>query len=1100
MNDDEDTTDCIQVTLTRSPLYGFGIAINGGNDNGDNQSLIISDVIKNGPADGKLLSNDRIVNVNGHPVVRYMEYTALKLIRESTDFVNLIVERQKQPMIIMSDNELPIKCILNKTCKGEKFGITLDCRYFIKKIHLKNNEILTNIQEDDEIIKINEMPVNRWTLQEAQKLIDKTKERLILHIVPNKYHNYQASTSSYKQTQSDYNQHVLKKSTNNHRNMIRPHNSTRYLSFFTDTSSIGIRLAGGNKYGLFICEIQPNSVAYKAGLFVADKIFSVNNIDFSNITREDAVLCLMNMKTSQMNMIVSNLPDEYEQLLGDVGGDSLYIRTHFAYNSSHVEELSIGINDILHVTDTLYNGQIGHWVATKLNRFSSENKPSGAIPNQSRAEQLVETAPKLDELIKLRQSSFKRKLRTKFIDKRSRSVLSLNHFKEDSILTKVTCWKPITKPKFSAYERVRLKSITIIRPVVLLGSLADIARDRLLDQYPDKFESPETFMASSTKSHANIIKLQSIKNVIQKNRHCLLDISPSAIEQLNNAECYPIVIYFKASNRNVIKEIRNDYGKLYQQSSRRLLENAEHLEYFYSYLFTSIINVDTSRNWYETLKLHIESQQEQPIWMSTDRFIEKDLLKSDEYFISTRLSDSDDFSFQDQSSLDSDIIKKKEKSSLQRVLSDPIVFRKDKFPKTYLTDLPHHTSDNEAEEDSTCLQTSAISLPNHKQTLFDMPTTDNEQVQYQSDILFSNSLLNNQRSLQNSKVNNNDHFISIDKFKKNRTLPLNQYEKNCIENESKFISTNSLATYGLSTNQNSSLGRSLISQKIPAINYNEQMNLNNNLRFNRKDSSDKSTMTDKNSTIDSYATWNRNCASVENEIHKKHNPSVNFNEKFSSESLSKQIICSSKTQNSQLHSALCSSDHSKSPLQKPRVYTHHDPISLIQQQTIVSSSSESSASSLKDKTIKEVGETRSYSIQDGSNVIGSARGIMDYYGGKLSCPLTGVSLFIPMGAISEDIQQEIYFQVHQDASHTEKFHGRLLSPIVICGPHGIKFNKPVELIIPHSAGNDAEQLSLLLHGNNQDRKINDRQHNKSLVINGINRVTNSNVSILVDHF
>ena len=38
---------------------------------------------------------------------------------------------------------------------------------------------------------------------------------------------------------------------------------------------MGIRLAGGDKYGLFICEVQPNSVAYKAGLLVADKIFSV---------------------------------------------------------------------------------------------------------------------------------------------------------------------------------------------------------------------------------------------------------------------------------------------------------------------------------------------------------------------------------------------------------------------------------------------------------------------------------------------------------------------------------------------------------------------------------------------------------------------------------------------------------------------------------------------------------------------------------------------------------------------------------------------------------------------------------------------------------
>ena len=73
----------------------------------------------------------------------------------------------------------------------------------------------------------------------------------------------------------------------------------------------------------------------------------MNNIDFTTLTREEAVLCLMNMKTSQVNMIVANLRHglfdfiteydlfskigtfsriEYEQLLADVGGDSFYIR------------------------------------------------------------------------------------------------------------------------------------------------------------------------------------------------------------------------------------------------------------------------------------------------------------------------------------------------------------------------------------------------------------------------------------------------------------------------------------------------------------------------------------------------------------------------------------------------------------------------------------------------------------------------------------------------------------------------------------------------------------------------------------------------------
>lgn len=34
--------------------------------------------------------------------------------------------------------------------------------------------------------------------------------------------------------------------------------------------------------------------------------------------------------------------------------------------------------------------------------------------------------------------------------------------------------------------------------------------------------------------------------------------------------------------------------------------------------------------------------------------------------------------------------------------------------------------------------------------------------------------------------------------------------------------------------------------------------------------------------------------------------------------------------------------------------------------------------------------SRSYSTQDECNIIGSARGVMNYYGGKLSCPLTGL--------------------------------------------------------------------------------------------------------------
>ena len=100
-----------------------------------------------------------------------MEHSALKLIRESTDFVNLVnesfapsliddlqcieqvVRRRKHPVMV-SDFQPPVKYTLNKTRKDERFGIVLGCRYFIKKIHFTTNDMLTHLQEGDEIIKV----------------------------------------------------------------------------------------------------------------------------------------------------------------------------------------------------------------------------------------------------------------------------------------------------------------------------------------------------------------------------------------------------------------------------------------------------------------------------------------------------------------------------------------------------------------------------------------------------------------------------------------------------------------------------------------------------------------------------------------------------------------------------------------------------------------------------------------------------------------------------------------------------------------------------------------------------------------------------------
>jgi hypothetical protein len=89
--------------------------------------------------------------------------------------------------------------------------------------------------------------------------------------------------------------------------------------------------------------------------------------------------------------------------------------------------------------------------------------------------------------------------------------------------------------------------------------------------------------------------------------------------------------------------------------------------------------------------------------------------------------------------------------------------------------------------------------------------------------------------------------------------------------------------------------------------------------------------------------------------------------------------------------------------------------------------------------------------------------------------LSGVSMLIPVGAIGEGIQQEIYFKVFQDGSNivscNVKQGRRILTPVVECGPHGFQFLKPIRLDLPHCAGKEAHELALMLHGASQSKLL-----------------------------
>ena len=158
--------------------------------------------------------------------------------------------------------------------------------------------------------------------------------------------------------------------------------------------------------------------------------------------------------------------------------------------------------------------------------------------------------------------------------------------------------------------------------MVIFGSLADVAREKLKSESPTKYKIPDSYSTDpndpQSQTSSGVIKLASIKTIIEKGQHCLLDITPNAVDHLNYAQYFPICIYLKSNNRNHTKELRQKYAKnLKAKSSRRLYDNALKLQTYYSHLFTHTIPLD-SNQWFKKLKEAIESQQTLPLWISQD--------------------------------------------------------------------------------------------------------------------------------------------------------------------------------------------------------------------------------------------------------------------------------------------------------------------------------------------------------------------------------------------------------------------------------------------------------------------------------------------------
>ena len=101
-------------------------------------------------------------------------------------------------------------------------------------------------------------------------------------------------------------------------------------------------------------------------------------------------------------------------------------------------------------------------------------------------------------------------------------------------------------------------------------------------------------------------------------------MTPNAVDKLNYAQLYPIVIFVKTDNKQTIKDCRANLPKKAHLPSRKLLEQCQKLDKMWSHIFTSIVDLDAGSNeaiWYAKTTDIIEKQQTSPVWMSDTKVI-----------------------------------------------------------------------------------------------------------------------------------------------------------------------------------------------------------------------------------------------------------------------------------------------------------------------------------------------------------------------------------------------------------------------------------------------------------------------------------------------
>lgn len=568
--------------------------------------LFIKEMTSTGLAsrDGNLQEGDIILKINGTVTENLSLSDAGKLIEKSRGKLQLVVQRDKQqvlirvPPMVDSDSELDdiseIESYRSYSPQDDRRGHHSDL-----SSHSSNERLREKPRED---------PPNRLAKMGAMPTPFRLPDRAVEDTppLPAEREEPRPETPPVPAVTAAPRVHAPPKVP------LKPsiedqeiYGPNTVMVRFQKGDSVGLRLAGGNDVGIFIAGVQEDSAAEQEGLRTGDQIMKVNNMDFRGMVREDAVLYLLEIpKGEDVTILAQSKPEVYKDILASGRGDSFFIRTHFEYEKEAPQSLPFTRGEIFKVTDTLYDGKLGNWLAIRSDK-DNQLREKGIIPNKSRAEQMANVQNAARAASGNDRGDFWR-LR----GQRAAKKKDLRKSREDLSAAPVTT-------KFPAYERVVLREAGFKRPVVIFGPISDAVNEKLGNDMPGEFVVAKTEPkdAGSEKS-SGVVRLNTIRQIIEQDRHALLDVTPKAVDTLNYTQWYPIVIFLNPDSKQGVKTMRNRLVPGSNRSARKLYEQAVKLRKTCSHLFTDTLDLNSANDaWYGSVKDSIREQQDRAVWV-----------------------------------------------------------------------------------------------------------------------------------------------------------------------------------------------------------------------------------------------------------------------------------------------------------------------------------------------------------------------------------------------------------------------------------------------------------------------------------------------------